>query len=117
LADILSQAEIDALLDVNLTSDDFPLFLKVSKNNQFGVLEITEQFLKDKLKLDLTSGEVYEHDIKKALKVKGIEVINQSKSKSNLAKEMSAELQEWEKKTKEMKYNKKYLEEHPEYLL
>ena len=118
MADILSQAEIDRLLDVSLDTNDFPLFMKVKKNNQYGVLEITEQFLKDKLKLTLTRPEeVYERDVIKALSDKKIEVIGIFETKSKLAKSMNTELTEWEQKTKEMKYNKKYLEAHPEYLL
>ncbi len=118
MAEFLSQKEIDSLLGVaGLTPDDFPYYAHIKRGNQFGVIEINEPFLESKLGINIQETDTDNEDIQIALKNKGIEVLQEHASKKELVMSMYEELETFKKRVQEMKHIKKYLDDHPEYLL
>ncbi len=117
MAEFLSQKEIDALLGVGMTSDDLPIYAHIERDNKFGIITIDEPFLKSKLDIDIQNSDVDIDDVISSLADKNITILQHNRTKKELVMQMHDELETFKKRTQEMKHIKKYLDEHPEYLL
>ena len=117
MANFLSQDEINQLLDIGKLDDDFPYYAEIKENEKYDILTITKELLKDNYDLDIDKQDIYDHNITKKFKEKGIDILRTNSSKTKLVQSMKSDLEEFDKKKDEMEFIKTYLENNPEYVV
>jgi len=116
MADILSQLEIDALLDISIGTDDWPIIFYISEHQK--LIEITEEIAISQY--GMTKECIYETSLQKRIsedyKV-DVESIRTLPNKSAVAIFFQQKLNDLERLEKEKTYLRDWLDTNPEYVL
>ena len=116
MADILSQTEIDALLDISIGDNEWPIIFYISEAQK--LLELSKEYVTEHYNIDMDN--VYEHQLKKIVSTiykVDIDSIESLPSKSAVAMFFQKKLQVFENLEKEKTYLEDWLNSNPEYIL